>query len=208
MRVTGTDKYPAREPGTTVSHLDFLPQIPKGPAGAAVGICAIILGIVALVFPVIVFSILAIFFSLFAIILSAGLIRSGLTDTGESRIHRLILLTFGTIGILLAILVYVAPRFLNILAKDIFGIWAIILGLGCIQYVFATETGIERWINGLSGIVLFLVGVLIFIAPALFSDYLLLTVLGVFAIITGAFTLWFSRSDSGEKPEINHAIYK
>lgn len=202
------DKYRAREPGTTVNLLDSLPQIPQGPAGIAVGICAIILGIVALVFPVITFSLLAVFFSLFAIILSAGLIRSGLTDVAESRIHRLILLTFGFVGILLAIFVYAAPRFLNILAKDIFGIWAIIIGLGCIQYVFATESGIERWINGLSGLVLFLIGVMIFIAPATLTDYLLLLVLGVFAIITGAFTIWFARSDSGEKPEINRAIYK
>lgn len=172
------------------------------------GIGAIILGIVALVFPVVVLSLLAFFFSLFAIILSAGLIRSGLTGSGESQIHRLILLAFGILGILLALLVYVAPRFLNILAKDLFGIWAIIIGLGCIQYVFANQAGFERWLNALSGIVLFLVGVLIFMAPALLSDYLLVMVLGFVSILTGAFTLWFARSDPGQKPEINHAIYK
>lgn len=188
--------------------MDTLPEIPKGPSGTVAGLLAIILGIAALVFPAIVFSLLEIFLALFALILSAGLIRSALSDTGETRVHRLILLVFGCLGILLAILVVVAPRFLNILAKDLFGIWAIIIGLGCIQYVFASDTGFERWINALSGLVLFLVGVLIFMAPALISDYLLVLVLGFFAIITGLFTVWFSRTGPERKPEINRAIYK
>lgn len=118
--------------------MEPFPQIPSGPAGTVAGILLILLGIVALVFPVMVFSLLAVFFSLFALILSAGLIRSGLMDNGESRTHRLILLAFGVLGILLAVFVYLAPRFLNVLAKDLFGLWAIIIGLGCAQYVFAS----------------------------------------------------------------------
>lgn len=188
--------------------MDSFPEIPKGPVGVIAGIGAITLGITALVFPTLVFAFLAIFFALFAFILSAGLIRSGLTDTMESRTHRLILLTFGTIGILLALLVILAPRFINILAKDLFGIWAIIIGLGSIQYVFADATGFERWINAFSGLFLFIVGVMIFIAPAILSDYLLLVILGILAILTGAFTIWFARSESGPAPVINHAIYK
>jgi len=109
----------------------------------------------------------------------------------ESRDHRLILVVFGIVGVALAILVLVAPRFFNILAKDIFGIWAIIISLGSIQNMFGGVTGFERWLKALFGLVLFVIGVLIFLAPPLLTDYILILILGFFAIITGAFTIWF-----------------
>jgi len=188
--------------------MDSLPDIPQGPIGTVIGILAIILGLIAIIFPVPVFELLVIFIAVFAIIVSAGLIRSGLSATGESRIHRLILVAFGLVGMILAILVFVAPYFINILAKDIFGIWAIIVGLGSIQNVFAGQTGFERWLNALFGLVLFVVGVLIFLAPALLSDYLLVLILGIFAIISGAFTIWFSRLPPDQEKVINRSIYK
>lgn len=46
------------------------------------------------------------------------------------------------------------------------------------------------------------------LAPAVLSDYLLLVVLGFFAIIAGGFTIWFARSEPAPKTEINRAIYK
>ncbi|NMB78501.1 MAG: hypothetical protein GYA23_05335 [Methanomicrobiales archaeon] len=188
--------------------MDSFPSIPKGPAGIAAGIASILLGIIALAFPVPVFSLLVIFFVLFALIVSSGLLRSALTGTDEPRIQRLTLITFGIVGILLALFVFFAPYIFNVLAKDAFAFWAIIIGMGNIQHMFAREVRLERIVDALSGVILILIGALIFLAPAVLSDYLLILVLGVFAILFGILTIWFSRPiPEGEKPQ-NRIIYK
>lgn len=188
--------------------MDSLPKIPEGPVGTAAGIVSILLGIAALVLPAVVFPLLVFFLVLFALIVSFGLVRSALADSAETRIHRLTLMIFGIVGILLALFILVAPRLLNVLAKDAFAFWAIIIGMGCIQFVFASQVGMERAINALSGVILLIAGALILLAPVLLTDYLLLVILGIFAILYGISTLWFSRARSPGEPAINHAIYK
>jgi uncharacterized membrane protein HdeD (DUF308 family) len=183
-------------------------MLSDGPLDSITGLLLIILGILALIFPVLVFSLLIVFFAIFAGIVSFGLILSGMSDPGETNVYRTLKVLAGVIGLLLAFSFLVAPYVFTVAAKDLFGIWAIITGAASLLSVFAGESGMVQGLNALSGLVLAALGILILISPAIITDYLLVVILAIFAILTGLFSLWFARMKPAEDRQIDHTIYK
>lgn len=183
-------------------------MLPDGPLDSITGLLLVILGILALIFPVLVFSLIIVFFAVFAGIISFGLILSGMSDPGETNGYRTLKVLAGVAGLLLAFSFLVAPYVFTVAAKDLFGIWAIITGAASVLSVFVDEPRMVRGLNVLSGLVLAAAGLLILIAPALVTDYLLVVILAVFAILSGVFSLWFARMKPAGEKQINHTIYK
>lgn len=189
--------------------MDDLPiTLPGGPLGTVTGILLIVLGILALLFPQLAFSLLVVFFALFAIIVSLELIRSGLSVPDETARTRTLQVLAGIIGILLGISVLVAPYFITIAAKTLFGIWAILTGAGNLLSAFSGSSAVERSLNTASGFVLAAAGFLIILAPAVITDLILVIAIGFFAIITGIFSIWFARAPPEEDQKIDRMIYK
>jgi uncharacterized membrane protein HdeD (DUF308 family) len=188
--------------------MDFPTTISPGPLDSITGILLIILGVLSLVFPVLAFSLIVLFFAIFAVIVSFGLIRSGMSDPGEMSIYRTLKVLAGLLGFLLALSFLVAPYVVSVAAKDLFGFWAVLTGVAAILSIFTGEPGMERALNAISGVVLAATGLLILIAPAVITDYLLVIILAFFAIITGVFSLWSGRTKTPDENQINHAIYK
>lgn len=182
--------------------------LPQGPLGTVTGILLILLGILALLVPQLIFSLLVIFFAAFAVIVSFDLIRSGLSTPEETAWTRSIQILAGILGILLGISILIAPYFIAVAAKTLFGIWAILTGAGNIISVFSGSSTLERSLDSVSGLVLVVVGVLLLFAPTLLSEFILVIAIGIFAIITGIFTLWLARAPPQGVLKVNHRIYK
>ena len=189
--------------------MDVPLTLPGGPLGTATGLLLILLGILALVFPGVVFTLLVVFFAVFALVISIELIRSGISDSDETTIFRTLQVITGLLGIVLGLAIIIIPYFMSVGAKDLFAVWAIIAGIGNLFSVFSTQSAAERGLDALFGLVLAAAGLLILLAPALLADYLLVIILGIFAIITGIFSIWFARAPPvpGEGV-VNHYIYK
>jgi hypothetical protein len=188
--------------------MDVPTTLPPGPIDTITGLLLIILGVLALVFPVLVFSLLVVFFAIFAVIISAGIIRSGMSDPGKTNVYRTLQVLAGILGLLLALSLLVAPYFFTVAAKDLFGIWAILAGAANLLSIVASGSGMERGLTALSGLVLVAAGLLILLAPAIITDFLLVILLAFFAIITGMFSIWFAHMKPAAEKKIDHSIYK
>jgi uncharacterized membrane protein HdeD (DUF308 family) len=188
--------------------MDIPTTLPGGPLGTVTGLLLIILGIMALVFPALVFSLIVVFFAIYAAIISLELIRSGLADPDGTNIRRTVQILAGIAGIIIGFLILVLPYFVSVAAKDLFGFWALLTGAAGILSVFAGTGGLERALSALSGTILVIVGILLLFAPGIIADFLLVVILGIFAIIIGIFSIWFARADTGPEQPINHTIYK
>ena len=189
--------------------MDVPLTLPGGPLGTATGLLLILLGILALVFPGVVFTLLVVFFAVFALVISIELIRSGISGSDETTVFRTLQVIAGVLGIVLGLTIIFIPYFISIAAKDLFAFWAVIAGVGNILSVFSGQSAAERGLDALFGLVLAAAGFFILFAPALLADYLLVIILGIFAIITGIFSIWFARA--GPVPGegvVNHTIYK
>lgn len=188
--------------------MDIPTTLPGGPLGTVTGILLVAIGVISLVFPALVFSLFAVFFALFAIIMSLELIRSGISGPSEGTPCNTLQLALGLLGILAGILILVAPYFVSFAAKDIFGVWAILAGIGNLLAVFTAGSGIERAQNVLIGLILATCGVLILAAPALLADLILVIIIGFSAILAGIFSIWFARGGPAPEAPVNHLIYK
>jgi uncharacterized membrane protein HdeD (DUF308 family) len=179
-----------------------------GPAGKTAGVVLIILGISALLVPYVFFTILDIFLAVLACIIGIGFIREGASGVDKNTLNRSLLVLFGIAGIGIGIFLLVAQRIVMFSIKDIIGIWAIITGIGYIVSVFTSVTGFDRIIKAISGLALGFLGVILLIAPVLLTDFILLLILGLFAIGLGILTIIFASDKPKPKAEINHLIYK
>jgi uncharacterized membrane protein HdeD (DUF308 family) len=188
--------------------MDFPATLPGGPLGTVTGLLLIILGISALVFPVLVFSLLVVFFAIFAVIFSIELIRSGISSPGEPSTWRTIQVIGGIVGLVVGLLILVLPYLVSVAAKDLFGFWAILTGVAGVLSVFTGGSGMERGISAVSGLILASVGFLLLLAPAILTDFLLVVILGIVAIIIGIFSIWFARANTPPVKAVNHSIYK
>jgi uncharacterized membrane protein HdeD (DUF308 family) len=188
--------------------MDFPATLPGGPLGTVTGLLLIILGISALLFPVLVFSLIVVFFAIFAVIVSVELIRSGISCPCEPNTWRTLQVIGGIVGLVVGFLVLVLPYFVSVAAKDLFGVWAILTGAANVLSVLAGGTGMERGISVISGLILAAVGFLLLLAPALLADFLLVVILGIFAIVIGIFSIWSARANTPPEPTVNHTIYK
>ena len=188
--------------------MDDIMTLPGGPLGTVTGVLLIFIGILALIFPALVFSLLVIFLAFFAIITSLELIRSGISGPTEADPGRTAQVIVGILGILIAIILVIAPYFMAIAAKVIFAVWAILTGAGNFISVFRGGAALERGLNALFGIILLACGLMILVAPALIADYILILILAIVAIITGIVSIWFARAPVEEERQVNHNIYK
>jgi len=182
--------------------------IPKGKAGIGFGIAAIILGIGAIIVPVLAFALIEYFFAAFAVITSAGLVMTGLDLQKENKTQGLLLAAAGILGVLAGCAIIVAPRFMAVTALTVLGIWTVIAGASDLLFVFTSITGMERSIKAVTGILMLITGILILIAPALVTGFLLVVVVGIFAIATGILTVLFNTAKPAPEKKINHLIYK
>jgi uncharacterized membrane protein HdeD (DUF308 family) len=189
--------------------MDIIPTLPGGPLGTVTGILLILLGILALLFPALVFSLIVVFFVVFALIVSVELVRAGISGSTTTPSARTLQVIAGLAGIVLAIAILVIPYFMTIAVRDIFAVWAILSGLGNLLAVIATDSGTDRLVSILTGIVLAVTGLFILLAPAMLADFLLVVILGIISIILGIFSIWFARAEPvpGEGV-INRSIYK
>ena len=178
------------------------------PAGKTAGVVLIILGISALLVPQVFFIILDIFLAALACIIGIGFIREGASGVDENALNRSLLVIFGILGIGIGIFLLVAQRIMMFSIKDIIGIWAIITGIGYIVSVFTSVTGFDRILKAISGLALGFLGVVLLIAPVLLTDYILMVILGLFAIGLGILTIIFAFDKPKQKKEINRLIYK
>jgi len=165
--------------------MDLPRTIPDGLPGRMIGLLAIVTGILALVFPVLAFSVLAFFFALVAILFGFGLVRSGMAAAGDGSLSPKLRICAGLLGILVGISIFVIPRVITIAAKELIGIWAVITGIGYLVMVFSADTGFRRVIQAVTGLILGIVGLLLLFVPVIVTDFLLVILLGFFAIGTG-----------------------
>ena len=182
--------------------------LPGGPLGTVTGLLLIVLGILALVFPALVFSLLIVFFAIFALMTSLELIRSGISGPAERTTSRTLQILMGIIGILVAFVILVAPYIAAVVARDVFALWAILTGLGGMISLVSGGSAMERGLNVLVGFILAACGVLILAAPAILADHLLITILGLVAIVTGIFSIWLARAPVEDEKTVDHSIYK
>lgn len=189
--------------------MDIIPTLPGGPLGTVTGILLILLGILALLFPALVFSLMVVFFVIFALIISIELVRAGISGSPTTPSARALQVIAGLAGIVLAIAILVIPYFMAIAVRDIFGIWAVLSGLGNLLTVIATGSGTDRLVSIVTGGILTVTGCLILFAPAVLADFLLVVILGITAIIIGIFSIWFARAEPvpGEGT-VNRSLYK
>lgn len=116
--------------------------------------------------------------------------------------------TAGAILIILGFGALLFPHLFFTLLDIFLAILAIITGIGYIISVFTSVTGFDRGLKSVSGLSLCFLGVVLLIAPALLTDYILLVILGLFAIILGILTIIFASDKPKPKKEYNHLIYK
>lgn len=181
--------------------------IPDGPVSRITGILLIILGIIALLFPAIIFRVLAWFFALFVLFMAIGLILKGIS-AAAGRNDRIILLLCGVAGLVAGLAILLLPGLITIAAKDIIAAWAVITGAGLILFVFGSGTGFERSISAITGVVMVIAGLLMLFVPVLVTDYLLVIILGFFAIGIGILAILFGSAPPVPEKEIDHRIYK
>ncbi len=205
---TGIDKYRSRESDDQVDCLKIPDLTLKEPLGKTAGIILIVLGISALLFPVVFFTILDKFIAILAFIIGIGFIREGVILNKEKALSRILLVVSGILGLCIGILILVTQRILMFTVKDIIGIWAIITGIGYIISVFSSVSGPDRGFKSVSGLILGFFGVILLIAPVLLTDYILVVILGLFAIGFGILTIMFASDKPKAKKEANHLIYK
>jgi uncharacterized membrane protein HdeD (DUF308 family) len=183
-------------------------EIPADPLSRTTGILLIVLGIIALLFPVPAFHMIEWFFALLVLFMAIGLMQKGLSKNTGARGERIILLLCGIAGLVAGLAILLMPKIITIAAKDIIAIWALVTGIGLILYVFTSESGFERSISAITGLVLVLVGILMIVVPVIVTDYLLIIILGFFAIGIGILAILFGPAPPAPKPEINARIYK
>lgn len=188
--------------------MDHPVTFPGGPLGTVTGVLLIILGIGALVFPALVFSLLIIFLAFFALITSLELIRYGLSGPGSESTCRMSQILMGIFGIILGVVIIIAPYFVTVAAKTLFALWAIVTGTGNLLSLIAGGPAMERGLTMITGLVLAACGALLLFAPALLADYLLIMILGLFAIGTGIISIWFARVPADEVNRVRPLIYK
>jgi uncharacterized membrane protein HdeD (DUF308 family) len=176
--------------------------------GRTAGILLIILGFIAIIFPVPVFRMLEWFFALLVLFMAVGLFLKGCAKGTGPRTERIILVICGIAGLLAGLAILIVPRIMTIAAKDVIAAWAVIAGIGLILYVFGSDTGFERGLSAVIGLVLAALGLLMFFVPVLVTDYLLVIILGFFAIGIGILAILFGGAPPAEKKEIDHQIYK
>jgi len=186
--------------------MDIPTTLPGGPLGTVTGIMLIFFGIMALVFPVLVDNLLVMFFAVFALIVSIELVRSGVSDPGEANACRTLQVLVGVLGILMAVSIIVIPYFITVAAKTLFGFWAILTGAANILSVLSGSSLIERGFNAILGIVLAVAGLLIILAPEIITDFILIHIISLFAIITGFFSIWFARANTPALKNADNAI--
>jgi len=183
-------------------------DIPKGKMSIIAGIAAIVLGIVALLFPVLAFYFIEYIFAIYAVVMSASLVMTGIGLQKENRMQGLLLTVAGAIGICIGIAILVAPRIMAVSALLVLGIWAIVAGAGDLIFVFGSASDAERSFKAATGILTLLAGLLILAAPKIVDEFVLVTFVGIFAILAGILTILFGTAKPREKKEINHLIYK
>ena len=188
--------------------MDFPPTLPGGPLGTVTGLLLIIIGIIALLFPGLAFVLIVVFLAIFAVIISIELIRSGISRPDETNVYRSLQIVGGIAGVILGFFVMVLPYFFPVAARDLFGIWAILTGAANILSISGGNSGRERGLNAISGLVLAIVGLLILLAPAIVTDYILVVVLSFLAIIIGIFSIWFARANTPAENTVDHSMYK
>ena len=172
------------------------------------GIAAIILGIIAIIFPVLAFSLLEYVFAIYAIIMSANLVMTGIGLKSGNRMQGWLFTLAGAVGILIGLAIIFAPRIMAITAMDIVGIWAIVAGASDIIFVFSSVTGAERSIKAATGVLTLIAGILVLTVPKAVDGFLLVTMVGIFAIIIGILTILFGTAKPRAPRPVNHLIYK
>jgi uncharacterized membrane protein HdeD (DUF308 family) len=176
--------------------------------GIVAGIAAIVLGIVAIIFPVLAFSIIEYLFALYAILMSASLVATGLDLKTENRTQGWLFTIAGIAGVLIGIAIIVAPRIMAVAAINILALWAIIAGASDIVFVFTSVTGAERSYKAATGSLTLVAGLLILAVPKAIDGFLLVTLVGIFAILMGILTLLFAHAQPRKTRPVNHLIYK
>lgn len=183
-------------------------EMPKGRMSIGAGIAAIILGICAIIFPVLAFSLLEYVFAIYAIIMSASLVMTGLGLKSENRMQGWLFTLAGVVGIVIGLAIIFAPRIMAVSAMDIVGIWAIVAGASDIIFVFTSFTGAERSIKAATGVLTLVAGILVLAAPKAVDGFLLVTMVGIFAIVIGILTILFGTAKPRAPRPVNHLIYK
>jgi uncharacterized membrane protein HdeD (DUF308 family) len=183
-------------------------DIPKGKMSIIAGLAAIVLGIFALIFPVLAFSLIEYLFAIYAVVMSAGMVMTGVGLQKEHRSQGLLLTVAGVAGICIGIAIVVAPRIMAVTAFVVLGIWAIVAGVSDLIFVFTSAGNAQRTFKAATGILTCAAGLLILIAPKLVDGFIIVTFVGIFAILAGILTLLFGTAEDPKKRPINHYIYK
>ncbi|MFA4878071.1 MAG: DUF308 domain-containing protein [Methanoregula sp.] len=182
--------------------------MPKGKMSIVAGIAAIILGILALLFPVPAFAVIEYVFAIYAIVMSASLVMTGIGLRDSNKKQGLFLTAAGICGVLIGLSIIIAPRIMAITAMDLIGIWAIVAGLSDLFFVFTSGNGAERTFKMATGLLTSAAGIFILLAPRTVDGLILVTGVGIFAIIAGFLTILFGTAKPQEKRPVNHLIYK
>lgn len=152
------------------------------------GIIFLILGIFCLVFPFATLNLGAYLVAFLLLFVSIAALFSGFAAFGEPKSTWWVVL-LGILGIILALVCFVMPDVMILIATVVIGIIALISGITDIIFAFGKGlSGGQRVIMILLGIIGVIVGVAFLVFPGIGAE-VLVYVLGILLILGGIFSI-------------------
>jgi uncharacterized membrane protein HdeD (DUF308 family) len=149
------------------------------------GLLAVIFGVLVLVWPGITILALALVFAAYVFVDGIGLIVSGVEARGGRRWWYVLA---GVVGVIAGVAAAFWPGVTVLVLVLWAGAWAVVTGVLEIAAAVRGE-GSSRWLMALAGVLSVVAGLLILIWPGI-GALALATVLGIYALATGASFLW------------------
>ena len=153
------------------------------------GILALVFGVLALIWPDLTVLALALLFGIYALIDGAGLLADAFRQR-QDRPRRVWAVLGGLLGVAAGVVTLVWPQITALALVTLAGIWAIVTGLAEILIAVRLRRVLRgEWLLALAGAASVVAGALILARPGA-GAVALGTVLGVYALLTGALFLF------------------
>jgi uncharacterized membrane protein HdeD (DUF308 family) len=156
----------------------------------------VLMGIVALIWSGSVLGFMVYFFAVFAIIGSIGTLAVGVSYSKEQLpTPRWAIIFMGILGLIIGVATVVFPVFMTVAIIYFIGAWAFTTGFAELIHAFSrAPAGNLRMIMVVSGIISVLFGLLVFFYPPMLTAYIMVQVLGIYAILIGLLGVGYSMS--------------
>jgi len=147
-----------------------------------IAVIAIIFGLCAIAMPMVVFELLVFLVGLILVII--GILTAGIALSEEPGMNKTLLLASGLISIVIGLLALISPYVATIGIAYLIAIWLVINGIVTLAYAASVTYAKHRILTGIWGVISLLIGLFLFLSPAVGVAFLTLIV-GIFFIIFG-----------------------